>query len=587
MLLSAARSLLSIGRQGLVAGLLLASPIALPGATAAVQSGDRLELAPGTTVAVPWQRDGDALAVADTAAWQWLGLELLATTEPQVQPVRWFGAIWQLPTSQEGPYRYLNIEPILERLGSQPKFGRDRAAKLALPASQIRDIRLGRQDWGWRIVLELDRPTLWQQRATRETAEIRLPATLAPAARARVASWASGGADAASPQVTATADPEGVQIALRLPPGMGLRTTTLAAPPRLLLDLRADAPIEREIQWRAGIRWQQRYLALDGDRVFASWLEIDPTRARGLRPFWAGERPPEAAAAQLPGLEPLRAMARRRALTVAINGGYFNRNNQFPLGAIRRDGRWVSSPILNRGVVAWGDRGKFWFGRGRFFEVFATANGRRWPSIVLNSGYVRSGLARYGPVWGETYTPASDGETIATVGGDRVLQRSAAVPAGSQAVAIPRDGYLLVLRDAPQAAAALVPGTKVAVERGTVPAALNAFPQVVGAGPLLLRDGRVVLDAAAEEFSPAFARQRAARSAIARDTDGNLLLVNFGSYPGSKGVTLGEAARLLQLLGARDALNLDGGSSASLYLGGELVGGPPGTAARVHNGLGF
>jgi exopolysaccharide biosynthesis protein len=40
-------------------------------------------------------------------------------------------------------------------------------------------------------------------------------------------------------------------------------------------------------------------------------------------------------------------------------------------------------------------------------------------------------------------------------------------------------------------------------------------------------------------------------------------------------------------LGAIDALNLDGGSSTGLYLGGQLLDRSPYTAARVHNGLGI
>ncbi|NJR32878.1 MAG: phosphodiester glycosidase family protein, partial [Chamaesiphon sp. CSU_1_12] len=39
----------------------------------------------------------------------------------------------------------------------------------------------------------------------------------------------------------------------------------------------------------------------------------------------------------------------------AINGGYFNRNNRLPLGALKRDGKWLSSPILNRGAIGWND----------------------------------------------------------------------------------------------------------------------------------------------------------------------------------------------------------------------------------------
>jgi exopolysaccharide biosynthesis protein len=43
----------------------------------------------------------------------------------------------------------------------------------------------------------------------------------------------------------------------------------------------------------------------------------------------------------------------------------------------------------------------------------------------------------------------------------------------------------------------------------------------------------------------------------------------------------------MQTMGCINALNLDGGSSTSLYLGGQLLDRSPNTAARVHNGIGI
>ena len=58
--------------------------------------------------------------------------------------------------------------------------------------------------------------------------------------------------------------------------------------------------------------------------------------------------------------------------------------------------------------------------------------------------------------------------------------------------------------------------------------------------------------------------------------DGTLLLVTVdGRRPGwSAGMTLPEAARLMRSLGARDALNLDGGGSSTMTVRGEVVNRP-------------
>lgn len=88
----------------------------------------------------------------------------------------------------------------------------------------------------------------------------------------------------------------------------------------------------------------------------------------------------------------------------------------------------------------------------------------------------------------------------------------------------------------------------------------------MGAGPLLLKNSQIVLDPLQEGFSPTFAEQRAIRSAIATTQAGKVLLATISAE--STPPTLLQTALILQQLGAVDALNLDGGSSAGLYLGG-------------------
>jgi Phosphodiester glycosidase len=134
---------------------------------------------------------------------------------------------------------------------------------------------------------------------------------------------------------------------------------------------------------------------------------------------------------------------------------------------------------------------------------------------------------------------------------------------------------------------------------GAAPEAAPAI--VVGAGPRLLRGGRVAVAADAEGFAPpqapsffrSFVASRNPRTLAGVRADGTLLLVTVdGRAPGwSVGMTLRQAARLMRSLGAVDALNLDGGSSTAMTVRGELVnrpsdrvGGRP-VERRVSNGL--
>jgi exopolysaccharide biosynthesis protein len=108
---------------------------------------------------------------------------------------------------------------------------------------------------------------------------------------------------------------------------------------------------------------------------------------------------------------------------------------------------------------------------------------------------------------------------------------------------------------------------------------------VLGGGPLLLQEGQIVLDGAAESFSANFLRQGAPRTVIGSDGRELWLLTLQGSA--GPGPSLAETARLLQEMGLRDALNLDGGSSTGLVMGGSLQVKGRGVAGSVHNALGL
>ena len=109
----------------------------------------------------------------------------------------------------------------------------------------------------------------------------------------------------------------------------------------------------------------------------------------------------------------------------------------------------------------------------------------------------------------------------------------------------------------------------------------------MGAGPLLLKNRQIVLDAKSEKFSPAFIAEKAIRSSICLKADGTLVIATVQHRVHGPGPTLAEEAKLLLNMGCVNALNLDGGSSTSLYLGGDLLNRLPSTAGQLITGLEF
>jgi hypothetical protein len=96
------------------------------------------------------------------------------------------------------------------------------------------------------------------------------------------------------------------------------------------------------------------------------------------------------------------------------------------------------------------------------------------------------------------------------------------------------------------------------------------------AGPLLVRDGRVVegdeegFSANAGQFDSDITDGRHPRAALGCDGERLIALACDGRADDEAGLTLPELAATMAALGARDALNLDGGGSTSLVCGGRL-----------------
>ncbi len=99
----------------------------------------------------------------------------------------------------------------------------------------------------------------------------------------------------------------------------------------------------------------------------------------------------------------------------------------------------------------------------------------------------------------------------------------------------------------------------------------------IGAGPMLLVDGRVHVTADEEVFFGTSIPEVHPRTAAGVTPDGALILmVVDGRQSQSRGVGLEELARLMQSAGAADALNLDGGGSSALVVRGVLLNRPAG-----------
>jgi Phosphodiester glycosidase len=188
-------------------------------------------------------------------------------------------------------------------------------------------------------------------------------------------------------------------------------------------------------------------------------------------------------------------------------------------------------------------------------------------------------LIRYTRAFG-TAAPAGPGAEAVLGAGGRVLalrtSRGGGIPPGGSVLAGTGDAAAWLMRHA-RPGARLRVHSSVRGEHGP----LRFARAVVNGGPRLVRAGRAHVTAAAEGFDwpedPGFyyrfGVRRNPRTLAGVTAAGRLLLVTIdGRRPGhSVGASFAESAAVMRALGARDAVNLDGGGSTGMTVGGALV----------------
>ncbi|MET9929542.1 MULTISPECIES: phosphodiester glycosidase family protein [unclassified Streptomyces] len=298
----------------------------------------------------------------------------------------------------------------------------------------------------------------------------------------------------------------------------------------------------------------------------------------------------------LNGTERLTDLIGASGAIAGVNGQWFY--NSAPGGLYVRDGKLLGSATQGRTAIRFA-RG------GRSFSVdtftahvtLRTAGGsvevdgvNRIPGEVWNCGGVGgdlptqkpqhdlkctdpSELVRFTPEWGAV--PKGAGAEAVFDANGRVTavnsSRGAAVPAGGSTLQAVGDGADWLLRNVRVGEA---PVFEQRVRDGSgrdVP--LTGDTTILQVGPSLVRNGRIAVNAvgdgvvregADQSFTYDWTVRANPRSMIGVDRQGRLLLVVVdGRQAGySEGLGIDRAARLMQHLGAVEAMNLDGGGSS-------------------------
>ncbi len=513
----------------------------------------------------------------------WLPLDLLIsqfgfvrTQSDRGEQLEWYG---RRVTLSSLPQKTLNDEVAIEVAGWLESTGvqtsrSSRSLRVSLPAPRVQQLRRGKGSNANRLVLDLSGPALVQRLGNDLVLGVNTTPTQAGQLRGmglRIQRQRS-------------------QLALS-GQSQALATLTLADPWRIVLDgVSAGGEDSRSL----GIdRLATALMSPAVQSLISRGLVLDRrTVTVGVKPltlYRAGTAPQGQGLRLLPlapsqaqqGLHFLNQLAQPAGAMVAVNGGFFNRVRQLPLGAVRLNGSWLSGPILNRGVIGWDPGERLTFGRLRLNQELILSGGERWGLGLLNSGFVQRGLSRYTRAWGPYYRALSGEEQALSVREGRVVSLHSRADL-ARGIPLANGTDLIVARGGAPLPAGLDDAVEIQVSSSSP---LGERSQVLGGGPLLLSNGRVVLNGRQEGFSAGFMALRAPRTVVAQDRQ-RLWLMTIEGARGSD-PTLLETSLALEQLGLEDALNLDGGSSTSLLVANQLVMTGRSFPPRVQNALGL
>lgn len=276
-------------------------------------------------------------------------------------------------------------------------------------------------------------------------------------------------------------------------------------------------------------------------------------------------------------------------VSAGINADYFGMNfspySGDPLGLHIQDGEIVSLPWSNRSALVGLVNGQVLIARFQFWARIKFPDGSEFPLDGLNQSPPQNGFCLFTPAFGKTTrTPSETVEVIAST--ESPLRPSTPLVLTVVQVAetgnnpIPSDGAVLVATGrAAEKAKLLQKGDKLEILVTMLPSDANFDPKeiawAIAGGPRLLRNGQVSIECEHEGFSQSFRQTKHPRTAVGLKEDALIWVVVDGRQPGySEGMSLDELAEFLRNAGCKDALNLDGGGSSTLFVRGKVMNRP-------------
>ena len=286
-------------------------------------------------------------------------------------------------------------------------------------------------------------------------------------------------------------------------------------------------------------------------------------------------------------------IAARHGAVAAINGGFFNVKNGEPMGLLKVAGELVSDNTLLKGAVIIRSPAEgattlaFDQLSAKMSVTFTGADGKpiTLPIDGVDTTRERGKLMLYTPAYhADTDTAPSGTDWIIDAPNGSPLT-VIAVRTNEPKAPIPRKGAVLSFggTDLPEPLEDLVDGSTVTFSTSwkslnhTPVDVLEQSDHIVNGAGLLRRNGVALAEWSVENLIPAtFTHFRHPRTLIGVDARGFIWLVAVDGRQAdhSVGMAFSDLQRLCDRIGLRDALNLDGGGSTTMWVNGQVINRP-------------
>lgn len=271
--------------------------------------------------------------------------------------------------------------------------------------------------------------------------------------------------------------------------------------------------------------------------------------------------------------ETVSSMAKRKNAVAAINGAFFSQSGN-PMGMLVHQGKIIKEPILGRTVFGLTTSNEFFFDNPKFDARFFYQKDQSCEiEFVELDGINRQPqddeIIIFTSEYGNKTRTSYNNSLEIIVLGEKVIS------IGTHNSTIPPDGYVIYASGVMSSEMEKIAINYTAYMELYVNPVWEQAKFAVGGGPRLLKDGEIICDKQSEKFKSDVTSGRAPRTAIGITADRKILLICVdGRQKNAAGMTLKELAAYLKKLGAKDAMNLDGGGSTTFFLMGRVVNSP-------------